>query len=342
MADVLNQDEVDALLAAIDKNDDAPSKEDGAGGVTLFSNRRRRDPNVEIKNYDFKRPERVGKEQMRALENLHESFGRGFGAQLSGFLRTIVEVKVSNIGQITYSEYINSLPNPTSFNLLSCSPLDGQICMEISPLIIYPIMDRLLGGSNADLFIPQRPMTMIEQRLVGKITGRAVQALSEAWGSIAKIQFSVGDMESNPQLVQIVPPNEVVVVVGFEVKMGGRAGTMSLCVPFNVIEPLMDKLLSQTWQAYGKGKVDDSVRQSIANQLSSASVHATVILAQTTITVNDLLNMAPGDIIVTDKPATSPAVVSINGRKKFIGNVGQFKGKRAIKVSRLFNIKDRL
>src|SRR5687767_15354408 len=150
---------------------------------------------------------------MRALEALHEGFGRNFGAALSGYLRTIIEVSVAHIEQLTYSEFIHSLPNPTCFNLLKAEQLDGQLCLEISPLIIYPVIDRLLGGSNADLFIPQRPLTAIELRLVQKILDRAMRTLEEAWSNILPIKFKLEESESNPQLVQIVPPNEVVVVV---------------------------------------------------------------------------------------------------------------------------------
>src|SRR5206468_10784561 len=112
-------------------------------------------------------------------------------------------------------EFIAGLPNPTSFNLLQAKPLDGQMCLEMSPLIIYPIIDRLLGGTNQELFIPQRPMTLIETRLIGKVTSRGLAALGEAWQSIKQLEFSIAATESNPQLVQIVPPNEVVVVIGF-------------------------------------------------------------------------------------------------------------------------------
>src|ERR1700722_6802407 len=152
---VLDQSEVDALLAAVDTGEvaqpQAPSQVFGAKGKSP----------VDVQVYDFKRPERVSKDQMRALEGLHEGFGRNFGAAISGYLRTIIEVSVAHIEQLTYSEFIHSLPNPTCFNLLKAEQLDGQLCLEISPLIIYPIIDRLLGGSNADLFIPQRPLTQI-------------------------------------------------------------------------------------------------------------------------------------------------------------------------------------
>src|SRR5436190_15778881 len=182
---------------------------------------------------------------MRALEALHEGFGRNFGAALSGYLRTIIEVSVAHIEQLTYSEFIHSLPNPTCFNLLKAEQLDGQLCLEISPLIIYPVIDRLLGGSNADLFIPQRPLTQIEQRLVQRITDRATQHLSEAWSNLTPVTLSVNDFESNPPPLQNVPPNENLGGVGLERKNGNRPGTMRLCIPYNVIDAMMGMLRAQ-------------------------------------------------------------------------------------------------
>lgn len=342
MADVLNQQEVDALLQAVDGEQVADAGDAGEGLQVFSSSGRTRRGPVEVRAYDFKRPERVSKDQMRALETLHEGFGRSFGASLSGFLRTIVEVKVARIEQLTYGEFIQSLPNPTSFNLLSCSPVEGQMCLELSPLIIYPIIDRLMGGSNAELFIPQRPLTAIEQRLVDKITHRAMTALTEAWAGVQVIDFQLEQTESNPQFVQIVPPNEVVVVVGFELKMGGRAGTMSLCIPFNLIEPVIDKLVSQSWQDYGRRRSDSRVQGRIKRKLDRATVEASGVLAETSITLGDLVDMAPGDVLTTTKAATSPVVLAVQGRKKFLAHLGQFRGKRAIKVHRAITPKDRV
>jgi flagellar motor switch protein FliM len=327
VADVLDQSEVDALLAAVDggqvPQDAAPTVFGRAGRLQ-----------TEVHVYDFKRPERVSKDQMRALEALHEGFGRNFGAALSGYLRTIVEVSVANIEQLTYSEFIHSLPNPTCFNLLKAEQLDGQLCLEVSPLIIYPIIDRLLGGSNADLFIPQRPLTQIEQRLVQRITDRATHHLSEAWSNLTPVTFSVQDFESNPQLVQIVPPNETVVVVGFEVKMGNRAGTMSLCIPYNVIEPIMGVLAAQNWFSYQrKGSQDDHLRK-LTKNVCNAPVELRAFLAQTSISVNDLLALQVGDIITTEKPCSADVLIQIGGKHKFLGQVGQFRGCRAIRVTR--------
>ena len=327
MAEVLDQSEVDALLAAVDSGQvlqETPA-------APAFGARAQQ---ADVQVYDFKRPERVSKDQMRALEALHEGFGRNFGAALSGYLRTIIEVSVAHIEQLTYSEFIHSLPNPTCFNLLKAEQLDGQLCLEISPLIIYPIIDRLLGGSNADLFIPQRPLTQIEQRLVQRITDRATHHLSEAWTNLTPVTFRVDDFESNPRLVQIVPPNETVVVVGFELKMGNRTGTMSLCIPYNVIEPIMGVLAAQNWFSYQrKGGQDDHVRK-LTRNVNNAPVEVRVFLAQTTINVDDLLALQVGDLFTTDKDKSHDLLLQVEGRNKFLGQAGQYRGSRAVRVTR--------
>jgi len=338
MPDVLDQSEVDALLAAVETG--TVVKEETQ--AQIFSRARHGSDGVEVKPYDFKRPERVSKDQMRALQTLHESFARNFGASLSGFLRTIVEVKVATCEQMTFSEFISGLPNPTSFNLVSSDGLEGQMCLEISPLIIYPIIDRLLGGTSQDLFIPQRPMTLIETRLISNITTRGLAALGEAWASVKKMTFNIDATESNPQLVQIVPPNEVVVVIGFELKMSNRAGTMNLCIPYNVIEPVMEHLSSQSWFTSSKNQRSEETEKQIGSSLTRASVEVTGMLATTTITVRDLLLMTPGDIIVTDRSAQKPVVVCVEGERKFIAEVGKYKQSRALRILRSVTPEERV
>ncbi|MGB2987149.1 MAG: flagellar motor switch protein FliM [Phycisphaerae bacterium] len=334
MADVLDQSEVDALLAAIE----AGGVESAAEQVGSRASRSSKD----VHSYDFKRPERVSKEQMRALEGIHDSFARNFGASLSGFLRTIVEVRVATAEQLTYSEFIHSLPNPTNFNLLTAEPLEGQMCLEISPLIIYPIIDRLLGGSSTELFIPQRPLTMIEQRLVGRITDRALINLTDSWSELVEVKFRIAEVESNPHLVQIVAPNEVVVVLGFEIKLGSRSGTMSLCIPFNVIEPVMGKLLSQGWLAYQRQTAPEDKSEEIACGLGVTSVTLIAYLAETTITMNELLTLQPGDILQTTKPVDTEIVLQVEGENKYAGKIGRHKENLAAKITRRAEVEEPL
>jgi flagellar motor switch protein FliM len=337
MADILDQSEVDALLAAVDSG----TIEEEHRESRVFS-RRKESQNAEVRSYDFKRPERVSKDQMRALQTLHETFARNFGASLSGFLRTIIEVKVATCEQMTYSEFISSLPNPTSFNLIQSDKLEGQMCLEISPLIIYPIIDRLLGGTSTDLFIPQRPMTLIETRLIGNVTNRGLLALAEAWAGVKQMTFKISATESNPQLVQIVPPNEVVVVMGFELKMSNRAGTMNLCIPYNVMEPVIEDLSAQSWFSSMKNQRSKSVEDQISRSLGRAGLAVTAMLAETTITLDDLIHMAPGDLIMSEKPANQPVVLHVEGERKFLAQIGQFKGKRALRIMRPISPKDRV
>lgn len=329
---MLDQNDIDALLAAsATEAEDTPTRPE----KRLFSHNHADNEQVEIRQYDFKRPERVSKDQMLALETLHEAFARNFGASLSGFLRTIVEVRVAACEQMTYGEFVAGLPNPTSYNLIQPDTLEGQMCLEVSPLIIYPIIDRLLGGTNQDLFIPQRPMTAIEQRLISTVMGRGLDALSEAWESVRPLQFEITATESNPQLVQIVPPNEVVMVIGLEVRMASRAGTMNLCIPYNVIEPVMEELSSQSWFAVNRTEQTHSTQERITKNIDQTGVEVAAVLAETTITLRDLNEMKPGDMIVTSTPSDTPATVMVGKEAKFQAGIGQHKGNRAIQIVRL-------
>jgi len=327
MADILDQSEVDALLNAVSTGDVDSAQSGMAGGDGAAEER-------EVSLYDFKRPDRVSKDQMRALQSIHEAFARNFGAALSAFLRTIVETRVATIEQLTYSEFIHSLPSPTCFNLLSAKPLNGQMCLEFSPLIVYPIVDRLLGGTNADIFIPQRPLTSIEMRLVKRIIDRALEHLAEAWADTVKIEFAVAGTESNPHLVQIVAPNEVVVVLGFEIKIGARAGTMTICIPFNVIEPVISKLSTQSWLSYTRSTSTKDQVRCVTESIRRATLGVRAYLGETRLTVHELATLSPGDIIKLDKLIHRDFVVQVKGQNKFAGSIGQLRGNRAIQVTR--------
>ncbi len=328
---MLDQNEIDSLLSAVE-----PAEEEttGSDGPMIFTRSKMDLDQIEIRQYDFKRPERVSKDQMLALESLHETFARNFGASLSGFLRTIVEVRVAACEQMTYGEFVSGLPNPTSYNLIQSDKLEGQMCLEISPLIIYPVIDRLLGGTNQDLFIPQRPMTAIEQRLISNVLGRGLASLSEAWESVLPLKFEIVAHESNPQLVQIVPPNEVVMVIGLEVRMSSRAGTMNLCIPYNVIEPVMGDLSSQSWFAVKRTEDDVANTDRIAESLDHAGVGVSAVLASTTITMEEFGQMQVGDMLVTTQPASEPAVIFVEDEPKFLAQIGQHRNKRAARVIR--------
>lgn len=347
MSEVLDQTEIDALLASVASGTVAPpgsTPARGAGGGGIVAGLGGRVEPVfqfEASSYDFKRPERVSKDQIRALASVHEVFARNFGATLSGILRTIVEVRVVGVEQLTYNEFIHSLPNPTCFVVMEAPPLEGQMCLEISPLIVYPIIDRLLGGHDSGLFVPQRPLTTIEWRLVSRIVERALEHLSEVWHNLVECQFEITESESNPQLVHIVAPTEVVVFITFEIKLGQIAGTMSLCIPFNTIESVLSHLATQSW-FYKPKPATEAHKQRLMRNVVRSEVGMTAFLGQTTIKLSQLRNLQPGDLIPLEKLTSAELILRVADRNKFAGRPGQFRGRRAICVTRNASIDEPL
>jgi flagellar motor switch protein FliM len=326
--DVLSQAEVESLLSAMD------SREGDVIADAAVSRIRHRD---KISPYDFKRPERVGKEQMRSLQTMHEAFGRNFGASLSALLRTIVELKLTSVDQLTYSEFVFSLENPTCFNLINAAPLEGQLILDINLSLLFPIIDRLLGGGNDQSAPVRRPLTEIELRLVSRITDLFCNEMKHAWENVLELNLSIDRVESNPQLVQIVPPNEVVVLISFEITLGEARGMMNLCIPFNSIERISNRLSANSWVSYGKKSATTENIQRISSQLGDAVVEVVVDLAETNISTSDLIGLRVGDIIATEKDVARPLVVSIEGQPKFHAQPGAFKGRKAIQVIGLIN-----
>ena len=336
MADVLSQSEVESLLAALD-----PQAGGGNAGSSTAAPRKSSmsdDPGLQISVYDFKRPERVSKEQMRGFQALHEGFGREFGAALSGMLRTIVEVKLISVDQLTYSEFVFSLENPTCFNLLKAESLDGHLILDLNPSIIFPIVDRLLGGGKtSSQNFPRRALTEIELRLVSRITDLVVAGLRSAWANVCELKLRVTQVESNPQLVQIVPPNEVIVLISFEITMGEMRGIMNLCIPYNTIEPLAGKLSANTWSSYSQKQADPRQIVNLETGLGKASVEMVICLAETKLSAGEVMNLEVGDVIVTEKDQSLPLEVFVEGRPKFHATPGMFKGHKAVRIGKLLD-----
>jgi flagellar motor switch protein FliM len=325
--EVLSQAEVESLISAMESH--TPLAKATPLPAAQRGPARQRE---KIVTYDFKRPERVGKEQMRALQSLHEGFGRNFGAALSALLRSIVEVKLTSVDQLTYSEFVFSLENPTCFNLLRAEPLEGNLILDLNPSILYPIIDRLLGGGKDSGSVARRPLTEIELRLVGRITGLFLQELKHAWENVLTLKLSVERVESNPQLVQIVPPNEVVILVSFELALGDVRGMINLCIPFNSIERVSAKLAANTWASYNRSGSTPESRSLIGRRIDRSQVDLVVTLAETKLTTGDLIGLRVGDIITTDKDVRTPIDVAVQGVNKFLASAGALKGNKAIRI----------
>ncbi len=334
MTDILNQDEVDALLDLVNQTGGfpplPPTPQLNESSETLGYNIL---PPSSIHIYDFKRPERVSKEQVMALEALHEAFARNVSASLSGYLRTMVEVRLISVEQFTYSEFTLSLPSPTSINLLSCDPLEGNMILEMNPSIIFPVIDRLLGGGTSEAYLLDRSFTNIELGLVHSILTRVLDQLTQTWENFKPIKFEIIETESNPFLMQIVAPNEPIVLLSFEVIMGEYSGMINLCIPFKVIEPIIPEFSKSNWFA-AQATPSSLARTHILRNISNADVELQAILAEIPIRLEDLLTLKSGDILDTGKPAQGDLKLSIGTKEKFLGRPGLSRGRLAFQIKK--------
>jgi flagellar motor switch protein FliM len=332
--DVLSRNDVEDLLKSLDNANAAQATTGAApaGDKKKVDPKKPAPPKVRVLAYDFKRPERVGKEQMRALQSLHDGFSRNLGASLSAVLRTMVEVRLISVDQLTYSEFVFSLTIPTCFNLLKPLPLEGNWVLDISPGLLFPIIDRLLGGGASTDSTLKRPLSDIELKLASRVTSVFLRELAAAWINIVDINFEIERVESNPQLVQIVPPNEVVVMVSFELSIGQVRGMINLCVPYNTIERVNSKLTSNSWIGYASSRSNSDTQAKLQQQLDGSQAEVVVTLARSTIRTADLFDLEIGDIITTEKDVRSPLEVEVSDSVKFLASAGAFKGRKAVQI----------
>jgi flagellar motor switch protein FliM len=335
--ETLGNDELEELLRSMDAaaSSPPPAEPQPAGiapTASSYGSQKANAPRQRVVAYDFKRPERVGKEQMRSLQSLHEGFTRKFGASLSALLRNIVESKLISVDQLTYSEFVYSLEIPTCFNLLRPVPLEGHWILDISPSILYPIIDRLLGGNPETESQPKRPLSDIELRLAHRVTSVFLRDLASAWENAVQLEIQLERVESNPQLVQIVPPNEVVILVSLELVIGKSRGTVNLCIPFNTIERIGSKLTSNNWIGYASSRRNQQTSLHLESLINKSEVEIVVDLVKTNIRAVDLLNLQVGDIITTEKDSHSPLEISVGGVGKFHARAGAFRGKKAVEI----------
>ena len=344
--ETLSQNQVENLLKAMESADNAPpaaaATQTASPAAAPSASPSRKTPpakvsgllpeGVRVTSYDFKRPERVGKDQMRALHSLHEALARNFGAALSGMLGTMIEVKLLSVDQLTYSEFVFSLDNPSCFSVLKPQPIEGHWILDVAPALSYAIIDRMLGGDPKPGDAIRRPLTEIETRLIKRIVDQFLTQLKTSWENIVELDLQIDRVESNPQLVQIVPPNEVVILIGFEVLLGKNRGMMNLCIPFNTIESYNSQLSRNGWVGYGKGKPTEQTRNRITSNIDAAPVDVVVTLARSKIRTGDLLDLSVGDVITTEQETQAPLELSIQDVPKFNARPGAFKGKKAVRI----------
>jgi len=322
MNEVLSQEEIDQLLTAISTGD--IETED----VTQAADQRK------IKIYDFKRPDKFSKEQIRTVSIMHETFARLATTALSAQLRSLVHVHVASVDQLTYEEFIRSIPNPTTLGIINMDPLKGSAVLEIDPAITFSIIDRLFGGQGEGSKV-SRDLTDIEQSVMEGIIVRILGNLREAWSQVIDLRPRLGQIETNPQFAQIVPPNEMVVLVTLETKVGEVEGMMNFCIPYLTIEPIISKLSAQYMYSSVRSGATTENLNILKERLSSVEVLVVAEIGSMQLTVRDVLALRVGDIIrLTNVRVGDDMVIKIGNREKFLCKPGVVGTKMAVQITK--------
>ena len=323
--DVLSQSEIDKLLSAL--SDGSVSAEEVKAD----------EEQKKVKSYDFKRPDKFSKDQIRTLFMLHESFSRLLNTYLSTHLRTMVNVEVASVEQLTYQEFVQSLANPSVISILAVPPLKGNIIMEVNTEIAFAFIDRVFGGEGKS-GIKTRVLTEIEEVVMRRFVDKATSHLKEAWGNVVEFYPSVEATESNPQFTQIVPPSDMVVIVTIQMRVGEVEGMMNICIPYLVLEPVMSKLTTTFWVASSVSRDDDPEQVKILQRkIERTKVPFLVEMGDINITIHEFLTLGFGDVLQLDTKVDDELKCRIGRKAKFFCRPGTSGKKMAVQITRILN-----
>ncbi|MGD9573610.1 MAG: flagellar motor switch protein FliM [Thermoleophilia bacterium] len=319
MSEVLSQSEIDALLSAMSNGDLDTAQIEHAD-------------EPQVRPFDFLRPSKFSKDQLRTIELMHDAFCRTAGTQLSGALRTLVELEVTTADQVTYGEFVNSIPTPSLLSIVTMEPLEGNAVIELNLPIAFSIIDRLVGGPGTHRPRP-RELTEIEHALLQGVMETLLRGFSEAWSTVVPARFRRVAVETNPQFAQIVTPSDMVMLVTFELRVGGQSGSISLCVPYLVLEPVMDRFTAQSYFSALTADSSPELRDGIASELGGVTIPVSVELGNADLSLGDLLALAPGDVIPLSVPPGSDAVLRVGRREAFHVQPGVRGRRTAVQVT---------
>jgi len=322
VTEVLSQDEIDQLLTAISSGD---AETEDTRQVAERKN---------IRIWDFRRPDKFSKEQIRTVSFMHETFARLTTTSLAAQLRSMVHVHVASVDQLTYEEFLRSIPSPTALAVINMDPLTGSAILEIDPAITFTIIDRLFGGPGEGAKI-NRELSEIERAVMESIIVRILGNMREAWSQVIDLRPRLGQIETNPQFVQIVPPTEMVVLVTLETKVEEVEGMMNFCIPYLTIEPIISKLSAQYWYSSVRRGATTENLNVLRERLAGIDIPLVAEVGNLTLPMKDVMTLQPGNVIrLSGTRVGDPMVLKLGNRPKFDCRPGVVGKKLAVQVTR--------
>lgn len=322
MADVLSQNEIDALLKQLSSGElDVDNLDDSKS--------------VKIKDYDFSRPAKFSKEHLRTLEIIFEHFGRLLSSNLPAYVRKNVQVEVMNSEAVTYSEFSNALSNPVLLGVVNMAPLNGNIIIEMATNIGFTVIDRLLGGVGEPL-LKSRDFSEIELSILERIFNIIIDLLREPWANVVEIVPYLERIETNSQFAQIISPTEMIAIVTININVGGVEGLMNICLPYITLEDVMDKLNTKYWFSTMQDKDETSYAEAIETIINKALIPVSAELGKSNITVLDFMNLQVGDVIKLDNNVEDELDIYVGNIVKFKALPGSFSDNYAVKITEIY------
>jgi flagellar motor switch protein FliM len=324
LVDVLSQNEIDALLAAL------------SSGEMDADELKKEETQKKIRSYDFKRAVRFSKDHIRSLTRIHDNFARYLTTYFSAQLRTFVQINVVQVEQLPYDEFIRSIPKMTILNIFEAEPLEGRMVMEVHPNIAFAMLDRLLGGFGT---APSKinALTEIETTIMERIFSRCFESLQEAWKTVLDIHPRMEALETNPQFMQIVSPNETIALISLSTKIGDTTGMINLCIPHVVLEPIMSRLSVHQWFVTEKKTRDEDELLAIRARVHKAKLPIVAELGESSLSISEFLGLSVGDVISLNRNVDSGLSIKVGEKLKFIGSPGMVKDRVAVQIDEIVN-----
>ncbi len=318
MGEVLSQQEIDALLSAISSGEIAAED--------LEKEKQK------VKPYDFKRPNKFSKEQINTLELIYENYSRIVSNFLSAQVRSTIQMQVASIEQITYEEFIRSMPNPTLLTVFTMPPLTGSLLLEIHSQFGFQMIDLLCGGEAIETSLKIRELTDIEKNIIQDVLEEFIDSMKLAWEDVIRVEPSFESLESNPQLNQTMSPTEPVALITFTIEVAGVKSFANLCIPYLSIEKVADKLYAQYWFDDSNLEGNEEYSRNIKERLLSSKVNLSIILGKVNLTVRDFMELSKGDVLPLDKLANEPLNMYVEDKRCFLVQPGIYKDKLSVQV----------
>lgn len=322
MSEILSQNEIDALLEALNTGEvDVKEIQDET-------------KEKKVKKYDFKSPKKLAKDQLRTLSIIHENFSRAVNTFLSGYLRTYIHIEILSVEELSYYEFSNSISNPAMISVIDFSPLPGQMIFEISTGLSFSIIDRILGG-DGKYKGEIRTFTEIELTILNKLIKQMIKLFVDPWENVVELSPKLDKIENNSQFAQIVSPNETIALITLKAKIGEIEGLINICIPHIVLEPILPKLSTKLWFSTVTKQISDDEKKTLEKRVKRANLELSSILGESNITVEDFLNLQEGDVINLNKNIKEELEIKVGDKLKFVGSPGAVKNKLAIRITKV-------